>query len=117
MVKAWDNMTDINIRHAWENLIPEDKPVSPTNARILRQEDLLADTLTSITAVSAPGFREVVKDDIMKELVGEKSDASETVTNLINDDVMDDEPEMPVTQSEPPSLTIQKLSVSSLPGV
>ena len=59
MVKAWNNISDATIRHAWENLLAENKPVPSDSSQIQRQADLLADTVTSITTVPAPGFRDV----------------------------------------------------------
>lgn len=52
---------------------------------------------TQLLTTSVPGFRNVNKDDIMKKLVGEKVDSSETIQNLINEVVMEDESGIPVT--------------------
>lgn len=110
MVRAWNNIFDATIRHAcWENLLAENKPVSSDSSQIQRQADLLADTVTSITTVPAPGFRDVNENDVMKELIREKVDDSEAIENLINEDVME-EPEQPATMPEPPSLSVQQFS-------
>ena len=110
MVKAWNNISDATIRHAWENLLAEKKTVASDSSKIQRQADLLADAVTSITAVPAPGFRDVNENDVMKELLGEKVNASEAIKNLIKEDVMEDESEQPASMPEPPSLSVQQLS-------
>ena len=109
MVKAWNNISDATIRHAWENLLATDKTVSSDSSQIQRQADLLTDAVTSITTVPAPGFCDVNENDIMKELLEEKVDASEAIENLIKEDV-EEEAEQPDAIPEPPSLSVQQLS-------
>ncbi len=57
--------------------------------------------MISITTVRAPGSRDINENDVMKELIGIKPDASEVIEGLIKEDANENEQEQLATLSEP----------------